>query len=59
MTHRNYQFALDANGNHIGIYGTTKIVGNYAYKPGIGWYRYSTLATATWNYHLNRGGCHQ
>ena len=58
MTHRNYQFAKDANGNHIGIHGTTRIVGNYAYKPGVGWYRYFTIAAATWNCHFGRAGRH-
>jgi len=27
----------------------TRLVGNYAFFPGLGWRRYWTLADATWN----------
>lgn len=47
--HRNHQFAKDAQGAHIGVHGCTKFTGNYAFKPGVGWYRIHTLAAATWN----------
>lgn len=30
----------------------TRIIGNYAFFPDLGWRRYVTLASATWNQYL-------
>jgi hypothetical protein len=30
----------------------TRLIGNYAFFPGLGWRRYVTLASATWNQYL-------
>ena len=31
---------------------STRIIGNYAFFPGLGWRRYWTLDDATWNQYL-------
>lgn len=41
---------LDAQGNQIEVLGSTRFCGNYAYKPGVGWYRWTSLTQAMMNH---------
>lgn len=34
---------------HIPVTSVTRFVGNYAFAPTAGWFRFWTLANATWN----------
>lgn len=52
MLHRNHQFGKDSSGYHIGIFGATKFLGNYAFNPTVGWYRINTLAIIDWQNHI-------